>query len=268
MVPVLHVLIRDEVAVLGSPVGGIESLSGAILEKVEWLHLMGGRLHLMHAHYALLLLRQSFSMPKILHMLRTAPCFLSPAVEAYNSLLRRVLGDIANVCLEEDGTWTQASLPVGAGGIGVRRVAELAPSAFLASAAGCSELVTQIIPPQMQCVLTPSRYVALTAWQHGHDEVPPSGAASHRQKAWDAPLIQDTYNAPMMAASNPSTRARLLAVASKEAGAWLTALPISSLGLRMDDEVVCIAVGLRLGIALCVPHCCQDCGSDINEMGT
>ena len=109
-VPGLHVLIRDEVAVLESPVGGIESLSGAFLENVERLHVMEDRLHLMHAHNALLLLRHSFSMPKILHMLRTAPCFLSHAVEAYNSLLRRVLGDITNVCLEEDGTWTQASL--------------------------------------------------------------------------------------------------------------------------------------------------------------
>ena len=90
-----------------------------------------------------------------------------------------MLGDITNVCLEEDGTWTQASLPV----IGIRRAAQLAPSAFLASAAGCSELVAQILPPQMQGVLNPSRDAALTAWQHGHDEVPPSGAASHRQKA-------------------------------------------------------------------------------------
>ena len=176
----------------------------------------------MYAHDTLLLLQHSFSMPKIPHMPRIAPCFLSPAVEAYDSLLRRVLGDIANVCLEEDGTWTKASLPVGAGGIGVRRVVQLAPSAFLASAAGCFELVAQILPPQMQGVLNPLRDAALTAWQHGHDKVPPSGAASHRQKAWDAPLIQGTYDALMMAASNPSTRARLLAVASKEAGAWLT----------------------------------------------
>ena len=87
-VPGLHVLIHDEVAVLESPVGGIKSLSGAILEKVERLHLMGDRLHLMHAHDTLLLLTHSFSMPKILHMLRTAPCFLSPAVETYDSLLR------------------------------------------------------------------------------------------------------------------------------------------------------------------------------------
>ena len=88
-------------------------------------------------------------------MLRTAPCFLSPAVETYDSLLRKVLGDITNVCLEEDETWTQASLPVGAGGIGVRRAAQLAPSAFLASAAGCSELVAQILPPRCKVSLPP-----------------------------------------------------------------------------------------------------------------
>ena len=167
----LHVLTREEVVVLGSPVRGSKSLSGAIFEKVERLHLTGDRLHFMHAHDALLLLRHSFSMPKILHMLRITPCFLSSVVEAYDSLLRRVLGDITNVCLEEDGTWTQTSLPVGAGGIGVRRAAQLALSTFLASAAGCSELIAQILPPQMQGVPNPSRDAALAAWQHGHSDL-------------------------------------------------------------------------------------------------
>ena len=62
-------------------------------------------------------------------------------------------------------------------------------------------------------------------------------------------------------------RARLLAVQAKESGAWLNALPVPSLGLRLDDEVVCIAAGLRLGVPLCRPHVCSQCGGHVDELG-
>ena len=34
---------------------------------------------------------------------------------------------------------------------------------------------------------------------------------------------------------------------TKESGAWLRALPVTALGLRMDDSTVRVMVGLRLG---------------------
>ena len=40
----------------------------------------------------------------------------------------------------------------------------------------------------------------------------------------------------------------------RESGAWLDVLPSTSLGLRMDDETVRIAIGLRLSLPLCSPH--------------
>ena len=41
-------------------------------------------------------------------------------------------------------------------------------------------------------------------------------------------------------------RARLLAVSSEHSGDWLHALPISSCGLRLDNEAIRVATGLRL----------------------
>ena len=148
----------------------------------------------------------------------------------------------------------QASLPVRARGIGIRRAVQLAPSAFLASAAGSSDLVYQILPPHLKDASNPVIESALTTWLHSHDEPPPSNPASHHQKAWDAPYIRATYDTLLDESPDASTRACLLAVATKESGAWLSALPVSSLGLRMDDNVIHVAVGLRLGAPLCEPH--------------
>ena len=50
-------------------------------------------------------------------------------------------------------------------------------------------------------------------------------------------------------------------------GDWLHALPISSCGLRLDDEAVRVAVGLRLGTNLCQPHQCP-CGALVDARGT
>ena len=60
--------------------------------------------------------------------------------------------------------------------------------------------------------------------------------------------------------NSPHQRASYLSASSPHSGDWLYAMPITSCGLRLDDEAVRVAVGLRLGSSLCVPHQCQ-CGS-------
>jgi len=52
----------------------------------------------------------------------------------------------------------------------------------------------------------------------------------------------------------PSQRAEFLAAQALHSGDWLLALPIENCGLRLDHEAVRVAVGMRLGLSLCVPH--------------
>ena len=68
-------------------------------------------------------------------------------------------------------------------------------------------------------------------------------------------------------ALNTANRARLLAVSRHESGAWLHALPLSNLGLHLDEDYVRIAVGLRLSTPLCAPHHCQRCGQSVDPLG-
>ena len=60
----------------------------------------------------------------------------------------------------------------------------------------------------------------------------------------------------------------LLATSAKESGAWLNALPISSLGQKMDNDTIRIAVGLKLGSSLCRTHICRHCGAEVDSLAT
>ena len=48
---------------------------------------------------------------------------------------------------------------------------------------------------------------------------------------------------------------------------WLHALPIASFGLRLDNENVRVAIGLRLGTAIYEPHICP-CGALVDAHST
>ena len=61
---------------------------------------------------------------------------------------------------------------------------------------------------------------------------------------------------------------RLLVASAKESGAWLNALPVFSLCLKMDNDTIRIAVGLRLGSSLCRPHTCHHCGVEVDCLAT
>ena len=47
----------------------------------------------------------------------------------------------------------------------------------------------------------------------------------------------------------------------------MKALPLATVGLRLENEAVRMAVGLRLGLTLCRPHTCP-CGAQVDALGT
>ena len=80
-------------------------------------------------------------------------------------------------------------------------------------------------------------------------------------------MVQESYDSLLDNAPDARSRARLLAVATNGSGAWLHALSISAVGLRMGDDVIRIATGLRLGVPICRPHHCQHCYAEVDELG-
>ena len=186
----------------------------------------------------------------------------------FDELLRECVSSTTNTDLT-DIQWIQASLPVRNGGLGVRRVSSLAPSAFLASAAGTRDLQDMILS---KCDASIDSAVdnILVQWTKAHDQsgaLPPVGLSSTKQSEWDKPCIADDVARLYASLPDIHDQARLLAVSAPHSGDWLHALPISSCGLRLDDEAVRVAVGLRLGAKLCEPHQCP-CGAKVDPEGT
>ena len=152
----------------------------------------------------------------------------------------------------DDEKWRQASLPVRWGGLGVRGVVLLAPSAYLASAANTTDLTSALLPARLRAVEDSGIDAALAAWTRQATNpfdvstlsvTPPDSTA---QRVWDDHFCKVQYDELLNAASDSVDRARLLASCSAGSGDWLHAVPLSSVGLNMDNSTVRISAGLRL----------------------
>lgn len=82
------------------------------------------------------------------------------------------------------------------------------------------------------------------------------------QRAWD----EVGALARLIGAAAGADLAILRAVSRTEAGAWVQALPAPHLGTLLDSDSMRVAVALRLGCDVCVPHRCI-CGSMVEANG-
>jgi len=83
---------------------------------------------------------------------------------------------------------------------------------------------------------------------------------------WDRPGVLEDKALVEATLKSAHHRASFLAASAQHSGDLLSALPIASCGLKLDDEAVRIAVGLRLELDLCEPHQCH-CSSVVKARG-
>ncbi len=253
----------DSATLLGAPLSTGSALTECLAARCTDLARAVERLKLISAHDALVLLKNSLSAPKLLHTLRAACCVDHELLRTFDDQLRSAVCNICNVSLTDD-QWLQASLPVRNGGLGLRRVSSLASSAFLASAAGTRRLQDQILH-RVSSVNDEVFDNCLKTRTSGGIQ-PPDDSYIHKQRMWDKAVVDAEYNHLLSRYSEPYHRARLLAAAAPHSGDWLHALPISACGLHLEDNAIRVAVGLRLGCAICEAHPCP-CGAKVDPLG-
>ena len=140
----------------------------ALAAKCSQLESVLPRLMKMAAHEAFFLLRSCFAVPRLLYLLRTAPC------TRLDDIIKGALTSICNIKLDVD-SWAQASLLVRWGGIGVRSTVDLAPSAFLSSLHASSPTIQVLLPSWTTQAPDPSLGEALTHWSARGGTSPPVG---------------------------------------------------------------------------------------------
>jgi hypothetical protein len=95
----------------GAPIGSEKSVEDVLKAKLEELRRLSNRLSLLHTHDALFLLKNCFSIPKLMYTLRGASCYSSQLLTEYDDVIRSTLQHMMNFELS-DNAWAQATLPV------------------------------------------------------------------------------------------------------------------------------------------------------------
>ena len=148
-------------------------------------------------------------------------------------------------------------MPVHIGSLEVRSACSLAPSAFLASAAATLPLQEEILSASLRNIEDADVTNTLAIWNSLAKSTEPSEASKHIQRAWDSHVTTTPYNEHLVNYSLPVDEVRLKAIITSHAGDWLHASPLTAVGLRLSDEAVRVAAGLRLGTNICQPHVCD-----------
>ena len=261
IMPGAQVTNRDNLTFLGSPIHQ-EAISKCITERSVTLKTMSERLKTIDAHPALFLLRNCFALPRLLFVLRSAPCYTATdLLQSFDHIIRESAEAICNIRFDDIG-WCQATFPVHHGGLGLRSASDIALPAYASSVYSSRSLSNEILRRFLEFSLDHAVTAVTTAWLDLGLNVP---ASTSRQRFWDFAACQ--WKATMLKEKLDQHRLACFSAASQpHSGAWLNALPSPMVGNLLDDDSVRIGVAIRLGLPICQQHRCR-CGATVDRFG-
>ena len=154
----------EDLTLLGAPVLSGCTVDIALKEKRVKMEKAMPRLPLLQSHNVLNLFHNSIAVPKLLYTMRTSNCRENEMLTYFDTLQRQCITDIIKVDINEL-QWTQATLNVRDGGLGIRSVTMLAPSAFLESATGTLQIQYDNLPQRLHDVIDCSIVKAIRSWK-------------------------------------------------------------------------------------------------------
>jgi len=130
--------------------------------------------------------------------------------------------------------------------------------------------ISRLLPVRLRHTVDSGIAAATSAWLRQANsllnptaDVPTS--ISMTQRCWDNPCCKVQADMLLDTAVDHADRARLLAARLPGSGDWIEALPLSSVGNKMDNATVRIAAGLRLRLPPIVrSHMCV-CGKTVGS---
>ena len=216
------------------------------------------------------MLRNCFSIPKLVYILQTCPTFVEPMILLESdSIIRAALSSISNVSLS-DKSWKQVSLLNRFGGLGFSSARALSLPCFRSSSYASSSLVRLLLSSVPDAL-------AFDDLQGGDRDVISARESRQKQcsvapldllgsqRKWDDLLCEVTLN-DLLVDADQWDRCCLLAAKSAHSAAWSEALSIPVLGNFLGAEELRVALRVGANISGAPTWFCK-CGVRMDAKG-
>ena len=183
---------------------------------------------MLQTHDAIIILKNSLNIPKLMYILRTADCCDNELLTQFDNIVSKRLSTIMN-CELSGYQILQSSLPVKTGVLGFRSSSSLAPSAFLASAAGKEELQAIILAQVEERLQTEApnftRNRILERWKAISGSPPLPDEVYGKQTFWDRKITEQSFSMLFANCTSQIGKSRIFTSKTAHTGDCLNARP-------------------------------------------